>query len=64
MIGLEKTSTRISKPQLKKVSVSMNRSNINHGLMKNVYNSWIKGRRLKCSGYRIQTKAMQIIQTM
>ena len=37
--GLEKTLTRISKPQLKKVYVSMNGSNINHGLMKNVYNS-------------------------
>jgi hypothetical protein len=31
---------------------------INHGLMKNVHNFWIKGIRLKCSGYRIQTKAV------
>jgi hypothetical protein len=33
-------------------------SSINHSLMTNFYDFWIKGSRLKCSGYRIQTKEM------
>ena len=32
----------------------MNRSSINYGLVKNAHNFWIKGSRVKCSGYRIQ----------
>jgi hypothetical protein len=36
----------------------MNGSNINHGVIKNVHDFEIKGRRLKYSGYRIQTKVM------
>jgi len=33
-------------------------NNIKHGLMKNVYNFWIRESSLKCSGYRTQTKGM------
>jgi hypothetical protein len=48
---------RVSKSQLKRVYGSMKGSSINHGfLTKNVQNFYIKGSRLKCSGYRIQTK--------
>jgi hypothetical protein len=39
----------------------MNESNIKHGLLKNVNDFYIKGCKLKCSGYRTQTKTMQII---
>jgi len=56
--GLGKTLKRIYKPQRKKVWVWMNLSRINPGLMKNVEVFWIKGSGLKCSGYRIQAKAM------
>jgi len=41
--------------------VCMNGSSINHSLMKNVHDLLIKGSRLNCSGYRIQTKAMTTI---
>jgi hypothetical protein len=35
---------------------------ISHGLMQNVHDFSIRGSRLKCSGYRIKTKTMQIIK--
>ena len=54
----EDVNKRISKPQRKRVWVCTNLSRINPGLMKNVYFFWIKGSGLKCSGYRIQAKAM------
>jgi hypothetical protein len=38
----------------------MNGSSISHGSRMNFYNFWIKGRRLKCSGYRVHTRAMYV----
>jgi hypothetical protein len=60
-IGLRKTLKRISKSQLKTVQVCINGSSINHSLLKDVHNFYVKGSKLKCSGYRIQTKVMEII---
>ena len=36
---------------------------VNRGLMKSVYDFVIKGSRLKCSDYKIQTKAMYVSRT-
>jgi hypothetical protein len=45
------------------ISISA-KDSIKHGLMKNVYDFWVRGSSLKCSGYRTQTTGMQIIQIM
>jgi hypothetical protein len=57
----ENIKENIKTKKQKKVRVCMNGSNINHGLVMNVDDFCIKGSWLKCSGYGIQTKAMQIM---
>jgi hypothetical protein len=47
---------RVSKGRPKRLSVFVNRSLINHGLMTNVQNWLIKGSRLNYSGCRIPVK--------
>jgi hypothetical protein len=42
------------KYQLNRHKTHTKGSSIKHGLLKNVHNFYIKGSKLKCSGYRIQ----------
>jgi hypothetical protein len=55
-VGLGKILERISESQLKRAKVTANANSINHGLMKNVKNVWMKGGRLNCSAFITQAE--------